>query len=314
MGMKGVMMEHGKILSEGYPPAEIAWTSKLLVALLCTCVWLAICPGTVHAETGMVQVPGGALYYERAGEGPVVVLLHDGVVHSACWDDVFPALAEDYDVVRHDRRGFGRSPMPDSTFSHEDDLDELLTALGIDSAHFVGVSSGGRLAVDYILAYPERVRSLTLIGAVIRGMAYTDHFLDRGGHLREEYRESLYRFCRYVVFEDPYEFGPDSEALRARVWEMLEAHFPDTSGRFDLVRLPSRPALPNLGEIQVPTLILVGEFDIPDCHANAGALEGGIAGARRVIIRNSGHLVQLEQPEAFLEQFRAFITLCEQGE
>ena len=57
-------------------------------------------------------------------------------------------------------------------------------------------------------------------------------------------------------------------------------------------------------EIHVPTLILVGELDISDVHAHAGAIEEGIAGAQRDVIINSGHLVQLEQSEIVVESFR----------
>ncbi|HVP58309.1 MAG TPA: tetratricopeptide repeat protein, partial [bacterium] len=65
---------------------------------------------------------------------------------------------------------------------------------------------------------------------------------------------------------------------------------------------PERPALPNLKEIVAPTIVMVGECDIPDVHAHAGAIEAGIPGAQRYVIRNAGHLVPLEQPAVFNEQ------------
>ena len=73
----------------------------------------------------------------------------------------------------------------------------------------------------------------------------------------------------------------------------------------------SLPSVSRLSEIHAPTLILVGEFDISDVHAHAGAIEGGISGAERDIIINAGHLVQLEQPEILLERISRFVDLQE---
>ena len=65
------------------------------------------------------------------------------------------------------------------------------------------------------------------------------------------------------------------------------------------LELPVKPALPRLGEIHIPTLLLVGDADIPDVHAHAGAIEAGIPNARRVVISNVGHLMYLEKPAEF---------------
>ena len=65
------------------------------------------------------------------------------------------------------------------------------------------------------------------------------------------------------------------------------------------LELPVKPALPRLGEIHIPTLLLVGDADIPDVHAHAGAIEAGVARARRVVISDAGHLMYLEKPAEF---------------
>jgi 3-oxoadipate enol-lactonase len=63
--------------------------------------------------------------------------------------------------------------------------------------------------------------------------------------------------------------------------------------------LPPKPALPRLGDIHVPTLVLVGDADIPDVHAHAGAIEAGIPGARRIVIAGVGHIMYVEKPAEF---------------
>jgi len=67
------------------------------------------------------------------------------------------------------------------------------------------------------------------------------------------------------------------------------------------------PAIDRLHQIHIPTLILVGDADIPDVHAHAGAIEAGIAGSKRVVISDAGHLMYLEKPEEFSHQVIAFI-------
>jgi tetratricopeptide (TPR) repeat protein len=74
---------------------------------------------------------------------------------------------------------------------------------------------------------------------------------------------------------------------------------------------PERPALGSLGEIKVPTLVVAGEHDMPDVHAHAGVIESRIQGAQRVVIRDAGHLVPLEVPDAFNERV---MFLLKQGE
>jgi pimeloyl-ACP methyl ester carboxylesterase len=85
-------------------------------------------------------VPGGELYYEVAGDGAAVVLVHGRAVDARMWDDQLPALEDIARVVRYDVRGFGRSTRDaDTSYSHGDDLWRLLDHLGIDEAVLVGL-------------------------------------------------------------------------------------------------------------------------------------------------------------------------------
>jgi tetratricopeptide (TPR) repeat protein len=79
------------------------------------------------------------------------------------------------------------------------------------------------------------------------------------------------------------------------------------NAKFGLRRNPDRQALGALGEITVPVLIVVGEYDIPDVHAHAGAIEAGIRGSRRIVIKDAGHIVPLEQPDAFDQAMMSFL-------
>jgi 3-oxoadipate enol-lactonase len=256
---------------------------------------------SVETESGYFNVDGGKLFYEIAGEGEYIVLLHDGILHREIWDAQFPVLAENYRVVRYDRRGFGKSFNPQAPFSHIDDLNQLFIQLKIDKAVLFGMSAGGMTAIDFTLEYPEKVNALVLVGAVVSGYGFSAHFLTRGGHISSlvEYLEPQ-KFIKYFGWEDPYEVYPENIKAKEKFLRLLEANPLNVNGALGYFVKPlERAAVKYLYEIKVPVLVLVGEYDIPDVHAHSGVIEAGIPNAKREIISKAGHLIPLEQPEAF---------------
>ena len=120
-------------------------------------------------KTGKAEVNGAQIYYEVAGEGEPLVLVHAGIADSRMWEGQVAAFAERYRVIRYDLRGFGKSEMVEGPFSHQEDLCALLDALGVERAHLVGCSMGGGAVLDFALEYPERVGNLVLVGSAISG-------------------------------------------------------------------------------------------------------------------------------------------------
>ncbi|MFJ9561333.1 alpha/beta fold hydrolase [Streptomyces fuscichromogenes] len=102
----------------------------------------------------------GHLSYVVTGDGPPVVPVHAGIADHRMWDAVVPDLAERHTVVRYDLRGFGESGPPTGPFRETDDLCRLLDHLGLERVRLVGASWGGRVAVDFGIAHPDRVHSL----------------------------------------------------------------------------------------------------------------------------------------------------------
>jgi 3-oxoadipate enol-lactonase len=259
--------------------------------------------------SGYVTTETGRLFYEAAGEGSNVVLIHDGLVHRETWDDQFATFAKRFHVVRYDRRGYGKSDVPTVPFSNVDDLEDLYAAvLGKQKATLIGCSAGGGLAIDFTLAHPELVEKLMLVGAVVTGLPASSHFLDRGGHYPPEIRDDTAKAIAYWSTQDPYFVAPGSTAAHQRVKALLTANPQNLRVPWSLLRGPRVPALSRLGEIKVPTLIVIGAEDIPDVQAHGGAIQAGVAGARRVVVRNAGHLVHMEQPEEFNRLALEFLT------
>ncbi|MCX6559077.1 MAG: alpha/beta hydrolase [Candidatus Aminicenantes bacterium] len=252
----------------------------------------------LEVASGYVNVEGGRLFYEQAGEGQNIVLLHDGMVDREVWDAQFPVLAKNYRVVRYDRRAYGKSSDPQAPYSDIEDLNRLFTQLKIDRATLFGMSSGGALALDFTLKHPEKVSALVLVGAVVYGYKYSSHMMTRGGHMKSRAELSdPHKMIRYFGREDPYEIYAENTKAKEIFVKLMEANIHQPKGEF--YKPADRPAAKFLSEIKVPALVLVGEYDIPDVHAHAGVIEFGIPDARREIILKSGHLIPLEQPEAF---------------
>jgi len=268
-------------------------------------------------QSGYVNVGPDKIYYETAGAGPVIILIHDGIVHSAIWDEQFAEFAKSHKVIRYDRRGYGRSSAPTVAYSHMDDLNSLFAQWKIERACLMGMSSGGRLAIDFTLQYPQKVNALVLVGAVVGGFPYTDHMLTRGGHLPAGLTD-MEKSRAWYVAEDPYEIYAENKAAKERVKEFVKK-YPHREGppakrdearegaRAKQDEAPAKPSYTRLGEIKIPALILVGEFDMPDCHAHAGAINAGIANSKRAIIPKSGHLIPIEQPVLFNDAVMKFL-------
>jgi 3-oxoadipate enol-lactonase len=276
-----------------------------------TSAWCQALPQSAPAASrpapgAFVEVEAGKLYYEECGTGPdAVILIHDGIAHSAVWDDVWPTFCKKFHTIRYDRRGYGRSPASTRWYTETEDLAALLRDRKVNHAILVGSSHGGELSIDFTLQYPALVRQLVLVGAVVSGLPYTDHFLDRGMSNSQPFEKNDVPGGLANWAKDKYLLAPGHDAAKKRLLELLTAN-PQDMTHSDYAR-PTQAALHRLTEIRVPTLILVGDADIPDVHAHAGAIEAGIAGSKRVVISDAGHLMYLEKPEEFSRVVIRFI-------
>jgi 3-oxoadipate enol-lactonase len=120
-------------------------------------------------ESGFAEVNGARLYYEIAGEGEPLVLVHAGIADSRMWDGQLAAFAHRYRVIRYDMRGFSRSGMVEGPYAHHEDLRALLDSLDIEHAFLVGCSIGGGTIIDFALQNPGRGRALVLVGSAVSG-------------------------------------------------------------------------------------------------------------------------------------------------
>lgn len=283
-------------------------THLVLLALLVS-VQVTRGAGAQRPSTGrFLTIDSSRVYYEECGRGSAVVLLHDGLLHAVTWDAVWPALCARYHVLRYDRRGMGRSDPPKAAFIPTEDLTALLADRGITSATIVGSSSGAGLAVDYAFRHPDKVDRLVLLGPVLHGMATSQHFLDRGAKNNEPLARGDVRAAAMNWANDRYQIAAGHDAARRELLDALMSSPRNLQYEGNLELHFAVPAAARVGEIRAPTLILVGESDVPDVQAYAGAIEFGIWGAKREVVADAGHLIQLEQPEFLTRRIDSFIA------
>jgi pimeloyl-ACP methyl ester carboxylesterase len=268
------------------------------------------------AGRGFAPVAGTRLFYEVKGTGPALVLIHGGQLDSRMWDDQWDVLARRFTVIRYDVRGYGGSFQPDRLYSDADDLAGLLDYLEVPKAHLVGLSLGGRIAVDFAVAYPKRVSSLTLAGPGLAG--YEPPNAEEGDlrmwNLVKLARDEGPDKVTEAWLKDPF-MAPAMEQARLspRLRRLSRENAHCWLRNPLLQRSPSPPAAKRLDKIEVPTLLILGDRDVPQIKATIEALEKGIRGSKKVIIKGAGHMVNMEQPDEFNRVVLAFLGKLKQG-
>lgn len=258
----------------------------------------------------IARLGGGELAYDVRGNGAPVLFLHAFPLGMAMWDAQVSALEGSHRVVRFDARGFGASPPGEGLLTMEriaEDAVALLDHLGLAQAAVCGLSMGGYAAFALWSRYPERVRALVL--ADTRAGADSDEAkkgrADLADKVRREGAEAAAEaFLPKLLGETTRRDRPD---LVARVREMILAN-PPRGIRDALAGLAARgDATDRLSSIHVPTLVIVGEEDIPTPPADAEKIHAGVKGSRLVKIPKAGHLTNLEDPARFNASLREFL-------
>jgi len=250
--------------------------------------------------------------YRRLGNGPPVILIHALGLSLGQWEPQLQPLASAYTVIAYDVRGHGETEAPAGPYGLGDfaeDLAGLMDALGVDSAHLVGLSMGGMIAQEFVLRWPERVRSLTLANttseyrqearrlfaerarvAEERGMApIVGSTLDRWftPEFRSNHPAAVERIRLILGSTDPHSYAASCRAV-AEI---------DTTER--------------LVSVSLPTLVLAGGEDVSTTPEMALKIHEHIPGSVYQIIPDTAHLSNVSAPDVFT---RAVVETIRSGE
>jgi pimeloyl-ACP methyl ester carboxylesterase len=255
-----------------------------------------------------VEVGGLSVAYQRAGDGPPLVLLHGFTHDSRAWRPQLEGLADKFTVLAWDAPGAGQSPDPPETYGIGDWADCLagfLDAVGVHAAHIVGLSWGGLLAQEFYRRHAARVGSLVL----------ADTYAGWKGSLPDPIPEERLAACVRDASLPPAEFVP--RYLPGMFGESPAEEVKDELGRImsdfhplgfrlmatALARADTSDLLPSIG---VPTLLIWGDADERSPLTVAHQLHDAIPGARLEVIPGAGHVSNLEEPVQFDAHVRNF--------
>lgn len=267
-------------------------------------------------------VNGVELYYEVTGEGYPLVFSHEFAGDHRSWDPQVKFFARLYRCITYCHRGFPPSSVPEdpAAYAQEtavEDLRALLDHLGIQQAHVVGLSMGGNVALNLALRHPERCRSIVAAGT---GSGTTD---------RERFEKDLQSSIDLLMtrgmraFADVYALGATRLPFKRKDpkgWAEFCEQFAQHSAlgsalTFQGVQL-RRPIIfalkEQLNQLRVPTLVLIGDEDEP-CVDPAVFMRREIPSSGLVVIPQSGHTINLEEPALFNQAVLDFLRMVEAG-
>jgi len=295
---------------------------KIVVRLACTglvalaaCGFAsaACCQAPPQVRSGYVAYNGARLYYEEAGSGPAIVLIHGGSIDRRMWDPQFAWLARGYRVIRYDARGYGLSRAEGVPFADYEDLRALLDSLHVGRVAVMGMSMGGRIATDFTLANPGRVSALILVAPGLSGFPFHGPEMDAfAAEQRQAYNQggmpAVNRvFVRWWCVGPTRRRADVDSAVLAAVDTMVAG----SGGRWPLERLGRElepPAWGRLREIRVPTLAVDGSLDMPNILEILDSVATQVPGARQVVIPGAAHMVNMEKPAEIQAVLRPFLA------
>lgn len=260
-----------------------------------------------------IEVDGGTLFGIEQGNGLPVVFLHAGVCDHRMWTHQFDALDENIHAIAYDRRGFGKAVSENVEFNELDDLSAVLDHFDIRSAVFVGCSMGGGLAIDFAIAYPERVAGMVLVGTALTGAPDFELPEELNPVLQAEEVARELGDVDMINKVQAHEWldGPGQQS--GRVGGAARELFIDMNGvalrkpKLEHEIVPPS-ALEHLSKITQPALLVYGDYDFPDIIENHRILEDELVNAVSMVIEGTAHLPNLERPDLFnpfLSQFLA---------
>ncbi len=260
-------------------------------------------------DSGFLETNGARIYYEADGAGEAVAFIHAGVANLRMWDGQVAALRDANRVIRYDTRGYGRTETDAVAFSNRADLAALLDHLGEASAHVVGLSRGGSIALDFALEFPDRVRSLTVAAGGISG--YESPESSPAEAFEEPERlwegkdwEALADWEAAFWADGPGQPAGRAGPVRDQVHEwVLENYRAEKEEGQPQVLEP--PAAERIAQLRAPLLVMLGTLDEPGTSAAMRHLASVVPGGQ-IEEFETAHMINLEQPERFNQVLREF--------
>ena len=245
---------------------------------------------------------GTSLYYERIGSGtPLLLIMGTGLDHSV-WDAQIEAYSDEFECIVFDNAGTGKSSRPDERLtvrSMATDTAGLLEALNIERAHISGVSLGSCIAQELALARPDMVESLQLHGTWARTDGYAGRKFRAQIRLIEMLDMRDFYEINVLWFITPEFFDAHPDKVEAQI-DSIAANAPSRESLIEQYQADiEHSTLDRLPQIEAPTLVTVGSWDVAVPPMYGREVAEAIPGAEFVVVEPGGHLHNAENPVDF---------------
>jgi 3-oxoadipate enol-lactonase len=276
----------------------------------------------LRIDSGYSGVNGTKLYWETAGIGETIVLIHGSFGDRRFWDFQFAALSKKYKVLRYDVRGYGKSALPKSEepYTDAEDLNALMESLKIKKAHICGLSLGSIVGIDFALAHPDKLISLILCGPRVAGDGTDEYRTINADTVRaiiakttDIVKNQSTKEATDYLWTGNHSMGKTvissitREKLLNMGYEYSWWRYLHTSKRGLLFPM----AIKKLYEIKIPTLIITAEYDLELCKEVAAIILKEIAGAKLISVKGAGHIMNMDKPGKFNKELFKFIRNLE---
>lgn len=261
-----------------------------------------------------LSLDDGELFYEISGSGPPLLFLHAGVADSRMWVDVVERLTDNFTCIVCDLRGYGKSFLPDGSFSYVEDAATLVRHISTTPVWLVGASFGASVAIDVALVQPDLVKGLVLASPAVGGfspVAEVLEFVEKEDELLELDRLEEATTLNVEMWVDGPHRSPEGldPAIRNLVYDMQLLAFKHPEPANVVFEKPLIAALARLTEIQKPTLIVAGALDNPEFVTMSRTLVNGIASSEYMEMANAAHMLTMEHPSEFADMVTNYVGL-----
>jgi pimeloyl-ACP methyl ester carboxylesterase len=260
----------------------------------------------VPAATGqtITGTTASGLYYEVSGSGEPIVFIHAFSVDRRMWAPQVAEFENRYRVIRYDLRGHGKSIPPTEPYTGYDDLRGLLDTLGISKATLVGLSAGSELALNFAIAYPDRVARLIVAapglgGYVLPPLPWFGPVFEAAAAGKPDSAAKLWAATPIMALHTNVEEAKTVTSLvmdNTKLWTYRRTERP-----------LDPPAIGRLAEITCPVLVIIGDQDLPHIRSIGDLLAEQVANAKLITIPGAGHIVNLDAPDQFNQALAVFL-------
>ena len=284
------------------------WTSRSAAAALLLLLGGAVGSAGAQSSPEMeTDAPETAVFYEVQGNGPAVLFVHGGMMDRHMWEPQWVGLGDDVRLIRFDVRGSGESPRSEA-FHPADDMLAILDELGVDKAYVVGLSNGGAFSVDFALKYPNRVTKLIVAEPGLTGFQFDASVMQKQMDMIGAFRAGdMEKATRVALTSPAFEHTRKNPAA----WELVERLVRSNIGSFAMFpkyRYHEPQAVDALGQLSVPVALIVSEHAGSSALAIADLFERDVTDLVRFTIADAGHMMNLENPQAFNQILKEIVV------